>query len=100
MNIQGSAAKYVELSNQVYGVIVDTFASAMRSGLDFWKSVWHRLPAVRLDGDRVDRGRELRFALVSSGTSRNQGTRSHPQLAAGLGQLQRFLGQNGENSTT
>jgi putative transposase len=38
--MQGSTAKYIELSNEAYGLIVDTFASATRSRLAYWSSVW------------------------------------------------------------
>src|SRR5450631_4912961 len=37
---QGNTAKYIELSNQAYGLIVDALASATRSSFDYWKSVW------------------------------------------------------------
>jgi hypothetical protein len=40
MSTQGSTAKYIELSTRTYALIVDTFASATQSRLDYWKSVW------------------------------------------------------------
>ncbi|MGP6192162.1 MAG: hypothetical protein ACLPSH_19295 [Vulcanimicrobiaceae bacterium] len=40
MSTQGSTAKYIELSNQTYGLIVDTLGSATRSRLNYWKSIW------------------------------------------------------------
>jgi hypothetical protein len=40
LSTQGITAKYIELSNEAYGLIVDTIASATRSSLNYLKSVW------------------------------------------------------------
>jgi hypothetical protein len=40
LSTQGSTAKYIELSNEAYGLFVDIVASATRRRLDYWKSVW------------------------------------------------------------
>ena len=79
MNIQGSTAKYVELSNQAYGVIVDTFASAMRSRLDFWKSVWQiasrpyaSTAIASIMGENFDRASELTNLTVGELQARVQ----------------------------
>jgi uncharacterized phage infection (PIP) family protein YhgE len=39
MSTQGTTAKYIELSNEVYEVFLDTFTSAMQGRIDYWKSV-------------------------------------------------------------
>ena len=40
MSTQRNTAEYIALSNEAYGLIVDTIASATRSRLNYWKSVW------------------------------------------------------------
>ena len=40
MSTQDNTAKYIELSNEAYGLIVDTFVSATRDRLAYWKAVW------------------------------------------------------------
>lgn len=40
MSTQGSTAKYIDLSGQTYGLIVDAVATVARRRLDYWKSVW------------------------------------------------------------
>ncbi len=39
MSMQGSSAKYIELSNEVYELLLDTVASAIRARIGYWKSV-------------------------------------------------------------
>jgi hypothetical protein len=96
MNIQGSTAKYVELSNQAYGVIVDTFASAMRSRLDFWKSVWQiatrpyaSTAIASIVEENFDRARELTNLAGGELESRVQRTADFSQMfLAHVGKLQ------------
>jgi methyl-accepting chemotaxis protein len=96
MNIQGSTAKYLELSNQAYGVIVDTFASAMRSRLDFWKSVWQiasrpyaSTAIASIMGENFDRASELTSLTVGELQSRVQSTADFSQkFLAHIGKLQ------------
>ncbi|MGP6159986.1 MAG: hypothetical protein ACLPYS_21250 [Vulcanimicrobiaceae bacterium] len=40
MSTQGSTAKYIEVSCDAYGLIVDVLASASRARLAYWKSIW------------------------------------------------------------
>jgi hypothetical protein len=40
LSTQGTTAKYIELSNEAYGLVVDIVASATLRRLDYWKSIW------------------------------------------------------------
>ena len=40
MNTQNTTADYVELTNEVYALLVDAFGSADTRVLNYWKSVW------------------------------------------------------------
>jgi hypothetical protein len=58
LKIQGDTAKHIERSNEAFGLIVGTLASATRSRLGHWKSVFESLPAVR-PRENFDRASEL-----------------------------------------
>jgi hypothetical protein len=40
LNTQNTTADYVELTNEVYALLVDAFGSADTRVLNYWKSVW------------------------------------------------------------
>jgi hypothetical protein len=108
MNIQDSNAKYVELSNQSYGVIVDTFASAMRSRLDFWKSVWQiasrpytSMAMASIVEQNFDRASELTNLTVGELQSRVQRTADFSQkFLAHVGKLQDAARETYRNVST
>ena len=77
MSTQGSTAKYIELSTRTYALIVETFASATQSRLDYWKSVWkitsrpYASTAIgSAPGENFDRVSELTNLTVSELHSR------------------------------
>jgi hypothetical protein len=96
MSTQGSTAKCIELSSRTYGLIVNTFASATQSRLDYWKSVWEIASrpyastaigsALRENFDRVT---SLTNLTISELHSRGQRTVDFSErLFAEIGELQ------------
>jgi hypothetical protein len=96
VSTQGSTANYVELASQTYGLIVDVLASATRSRLDYWKSVWEIASrpyastavesTVRENFDRVS---ELANLTVGELRSRGQRTAEFSEkFLAQVGKLQ------------
>jgi hypothetical protein len=78
MSTNSSAAKSIELSSQTYELIIDTLASATRSRLEYWKSVWEivsRPYASRAIGatmeENFERTRELTNLTVNQLHSRS-----------------------------
>jgi hypothetical protein len=74
-----NTAKYIELASRTYELILDTLASATRSRITYWKSVWEiasRPYASRTIGARVqenfDRTSELTNLTVDELHSRAQ----------------------------
>ena len=93
MSRQGNTAKHIELSNEAYGLIVDTFAPAMRSRLGYWKSVWEIVSRPYAStaiastvGESFDRASELAHLTVGELRSRIQRTADFSE---------KFLGQVG-----
>ena len=79
MSMKASTAKYIELSSRTYELILDTLASATRSRITYWKSVWEiasRPYASRTIGATVqenfDRTSELTNLTVNELHSRAQ----------------------------
>ncbi len=81
MSTQASTENYIELSSQTYELIVDALATAARSRLDFWKSVFEIAarpyastalePVVR---ENFERAGELSNLTVGELRSRGQRT--------------------------
>jgi hypothetical protein len=96
MSMQDNTAKYVELSSRTYELMVDTFASAARGRIDYWKVVWEiasRPYASRAIGAAVqenfDRTSELTNLTVSELHSRGQRAVDFSEkLLTQVGQLQ------------
>ena len=40
LSTQNTAADYVELTNEVYALLIDAYGSAGKRALNYWKSVW------------------------------------------------------------
>ena len=79
MSMQANTAKYIELSDRTYELILDTLASATRSRITYWKSVWEiasRPYASKASGATVqenfDRTSELTSLTVNELRSRAQ----------------------------
>jgi hypothetical protein len=94
MNAQANTAKYIELSTRTYALIVDTFSSATRSRLDYWKSVWQiasrPYASTAIDvRENVDRVSALTNLTVSELHSRGLRTVDFSEkLLAEIGKLQ------------
>jgi hypothetical protein len=96
LNIQGRTAKYIELSNQLYGLIVDAFAFATRSTLGYWKSVlniasrpYASTAIASTIGDNFNRAGELAQLTVGELRSRVQRTADFSEMfLAQVGKLQ------------
>jgi hypothetical protein len=108
MSTQGSTAKYIELSSRTYELIVDTFASATRSRLNYWKSVWEiasRPYGSTAIGSTVrenfDRASELTNLTVSELHSRGQRTVDFSEkFLTQVGQLQDAARETHRDSST
>jgi hypothetical protein len=81
VSTQDNTAKYIELSNEAYGLIVDTFVSATRNRLAYWKSVWgiasrpHASTAIASTvRENFDRASELANLTIGELHSRVQRT--------------------------
>jgi hypothetical protein len=96
LNIRGSTAKYIELSSRAYALIVDTFDSAARSRLSYWKSVWEiasrpytSAAITSAVGENFDRAGELANLTVGEFRSRVQRTADFSENFLGeVGKLQ------------
>jgi hypothetical protein len=96
LNIQSNTAKYVELSNRAYALIVDTFDSAVQSRLSYWKSVWeiasrpYRSATITSAvGENFDRASALANLTVGEFCSRVQRTADFSEkFLAQVGKLQ------------
>jgi hypothetical protein len=104
MTAQGNTAKYIELSTRTYALIVDTFASATRSRLDYWKSVWQiafrPYASTAIDvRENFDRVSALTNLTVSELHSRSLGTVDFSEkLLAEIGKLQDSAGETYRDS--
>jgi hypothetical protein len=78
VSTQGITAKYIELSNEGYGLIVDTVASATRSRLGYWKSFWEiasrPYASTAIVRENFDRASELANLTIGELHSRVQRT--------------------------
>jgi hypothetical protein len=96
LSTQGNTAKYIEISNEAFGLIVDTFASATRSRLGYWKSVWEIASRAYAStaiastvGESFDRASELANLTVGELRSRVQRTADFSEkFLAQVGKLQ------------
>jgi hypothetical protein len=73
LNIQGGAVKYIELSKQLYGRIVDSFAFAKWSGLGYWRRIlelasrpYAPTAIAWTTGENFDRAELARLTVASS----------------------------------
>lgn len=79
MSTQRNTAKYIKLSSRTYELTLDTLASAIRSRLEYWKSVWeiasrpYASTTIRATvQENVDRANELTNLTTSELHSRGQ----------------------------
>jgi hypothetical protein len=93
---RNTAAEYIALSSEAYGLIVDTIASATRSRLNYWNSVWqiacrpYASAAIRSTvRENFDRASELANLTLGELSSRVQRTADFSEkLLAQFGKLQ------------